>query len=144
MNKLKIRIVNALNTWMPALNILRKKGYKLFISPDHRKEFYGDFWAIRDGREFIASNPLELFGLIAIWEEYGDGDNWLPKKQKYVDIQDELERVIFPDDPYSDFSDDEFAQVLEYWSDFFSMSGEPLPATRQELYNYFNVNTDES
>ena len=92
----KFRICDALNTWMPALNLLRKKGYKLYISPDFRKDFYGDFWAIKDRRDFIAKDPLSLLGLIQIWEEYGDGDQWQSKNQNYEDVQDELASIAFP------------------------------------------------
>jgi hypothetical protein len=141
----KFRICDALNTWMPALNILRAKGYKVFIRPNSRAEFYGDFWAIKDDRDFIASNPLELFGLIAIWEAHGDGDGWQPKNQDYADIQDELATIAFPNDPYTDLSDETVSEFLEYWSPYFDAvsTGSERPKNREELFKFFTSTSEE-
>lgn len=136
------RICDALNAWKPALNLLRRKGYKLFISPDSREEFYGKFWAIKDGRDFIARDPVALLGLVQIGEEYGDG--WQSKNQNYEDIQDELATIAFPDEPYSELSDEDFARILDYWSEFFIAVDANLadPITRKDLYNFFTNPSD--
>lgn len=136
------RICDALNTWRPALSVLRKKGYKLFISPDPREEFYGEFWAIKDGRDFIASNPVALLGLVQIWEEYGE--QWQQKSQNYGDIEDELATIAFPDDPYSELSEENFACILDYWSEFFIAIDAklPNPITKKDLYNFFTKFSD--
>lgn len=66
------RIADAMNTYNVALNIIKEKGYKIFLYPDEREEFLGDFWAIKGSREFIGSDPLRLLGVISIWENTGD------------------------------------------------------------------------
>lgn len=133
----KFRICDAMNTWMPALNLLRSRGYSLFISPDSRPEFYGDFWAIKDGRDFVADTPLALFGLIAIWEAHGDGEDWQPKHRQYCDINDELASIAFPMDAYSDLTDQEVADAIRYWTPFFEARGVGIPKDRFELYQLF-------
>jgi hypothetical protein len=71
------RISDAGNTYNYALTIIKNKGYKIFLVPDAREEFLGDFWAIKDRRDFIAADPLRLLALINIWEELGD--EWYTK-----------------------------------------------------------------
>lgn len=133
----KFRIGDLLNTWMPALNLLRAKGYLLYISPGRREEERGDFWAIKDGRDFCAETPLALFGLIAIWEAYGDGDNW--REQKYHDIDDELGTIAFPDDAYSELTDEQVAEAIRYWTPFFEANDLPIPKDRHELFGLFTT-----
>ena len=131
-----------MNTWMPALNLLRSRGYRLFISPNSRPGDYGDFWAIKDGRDFVASSPLALFGLIAIWEAFGDGADWQPKHQKYDDIQNELGTIAYPDDEYSGLTDQQVADAIKYWTPFFEAINAPIPKDRHELYKAFDPHQD--
>lgn len=125
---------------MPALNILRRNGYKLYIQPDSRDEYYGDFWAIKEKRDFIADNPVALLGLVRIWEEFGDGEGWQPQNSNYEDVQEELAEIAFPDEPYPEISDDDFAGIVDYWQDFFEAVGAEFekPVTKQQLYDFFN------
>ncbi|HLM53169.1 MAG TPA: hypothetical protein VK325_06200 [Pseudoxanthomonas sp.] len=68
------RIADAANTYDWALTIIESKGYKIFLYPDRREGYYGDFWAIKGNREFIGDDPLRLLGVICLWETLGD--NW--------------------------------------------------------------------
>lgn len=66
------RIADAMNTYQYALTLIYQKGYKIFLVPDVREEYLGEYWAIKDQRDFIADDPLRLLGLIHIWENFGD------------------------------------------------------------------------
>ena len=93
--KKKCRIADVMNTYNPALQIIKAKGYKVFLFPDIREEFLGDFWAIKDGREFIGEDPLRVLGLITLWEN--NGDEW---RQKNVSTEDHYNNILeraFPD-----------------------------------------------
>ena len=82
------------NTWTPALQTIRAKGYRQWL--DYHKEddpghswhpYQLDFQAEKDGAYFSATTPVELLGLIAIWETRGD--DWKSKPEE-GQIQDEL------------------------------------------------------
>ena len=116
----KSRIADAPNTYHHALDIVLKKGYKVFFSPDEREEFEGDYWAIKDGRDFIASDPLRLIGLITIWEEFGD--EWY-KAGIGSKVMDRIFDVAFPEDEFKELSDDEFHALKEDMEVFFHAVG---------------------
>ena len=93
---LTIRIAG--NTQNPALNTLREKGYKLWIEPDDPNEEESEFidWnAEKNGRYFSATDPVELLGLVAMWEFRGD--DWQHKTEE-PDIAGELIHAAFPDE----------------------------------------------
>lgn len=46
------RIADAINTYNTALAVIKSKGFKVFLYPDSREAYLGDFWAIRDKQEF--------------------------------------------------------------------------------------------
>ncbi|HVG17607.1 MAG TPA: hypothetical protein VNI02_01035 [Blastocatellia bacterium] len=50
---------------------LREKGYRVWWEASERPSA-DDWWAEKDGREFVASSPLGLLGLVALWERRGD------------------------------------------------------------------------
>ena len=81
---LSIRIAG--NTGNPCLLALRAKGYRLtnWYHPDG--EYRSNFDAEKDGRQFSATSPEELLGLVA-WEVRGD--DWR-KKPDEPSICDEL------------------------------------------------------
>jgi hypothetical protein len=66
------RLADAMNTYNPALNILKDKGYLLWLDPGDEDDDDEDWWASKDGREFVAADPLRLLALVAIWEALGD------------------------------------------------------------------------
>ena len=56
--------------------ILRGKGYRVWWEASERPSA-DDWWAEKEGREFVARSPLALLGLVALWE--GRGDEWQEK-----------------------------------------------------------------
>jgi hypothetical protein len=76
---LKLKIADAMNTYNVALLTLQHKGYRLWLEPsDENEDEYGEWCAEKDGRVFIAWDPLRLLGLVAMWEDRGD--DWHRKK----------------------------------------------------------------
>ncbi|HEX9061911.1 MAG TPA: hypothetical protein VF941_17160 [Clostridia bacterium] len=137
----KFRIADAANTYNPALNLIREKGYKIYLLPSQNEELYGDYWAIKDGSDFIASDPLRLLALINLWEEYGD--EW--RSKKYENILDETENIAFPRNKYEDLNTEQFKNLIDYLKDFFeAIDAQPeQPITRQSLYNFFTYPSKE-
>lgn len=61
------------NMYNTCLRILRREGYRLWVQPKSDKN--GTvipraliWWAEKAGYEFSASNPIELLGLVSIYE----------------------------------------------------------------------------
>lgn len=50
---------------------LREGGYRIWWEASERPNA-DDWWAEKDGREFVASSPLGLLGLVALWERRDD------------------------------------------------------------------------
>lgn len=116
----KCRIADAMNTYNSALRIIKSKGYKIFLYPDSREEYYGDYWATKNGRDFIGGDPLRLLGVISIWENLGDdwrGSSQLPEE----DIYDQIASISFPDSPkdFDHYTDKEFQNILKDYQIFF-------------------------
>jgi len=112
------RITDAGNTYNDALSVIKDKGYKIFLLPDIREEYLGDYWAIKDNRDFIASDPLRLLGLISMWEKFGD--NWL-EVENNEDLDDLILSRALPDNE-SDFeklTPDEFISFVNDYKIFF-------------------------
>ena len=95
MKNLVLRIREAGNTWNPSLKVLRDKGYSLWIVPSDEDEEFTDFRAEKNGREFSATNPNVLLGLVAMQE--WRGDDWKYKSNE-PDILDELFSKAYPDE----------------------------------------------
>ena len=49
-----------------AIITLREKGYRVWWEPSERPAA-DDWWAEKEGREFVARNPLALLGLVTLW-----------------------------------------------------------------------------
>ena len=131
-NSRVLRLADAANTYDRALAVVRKKGYHLFFYPGADEEGGGDtYWAIKDKRDFIASDPLGLLGLITMWEHFGD--EW--QAHDVPRLYNELIDVAYPEDDYAHLTDKEFAGVVEHLRPFFEALWEPLPAmvSRGEL-----------
>lgn len=126
-----LRLADAGNTYHRALAVVRSKSYHIYYYPSGDEEGGGDFWAIKDKRDFIAAGPLELLGLITMWEHFGD--DW--QALDVPDIYGEVIDAAFPEDDYSTLTDEEFAGVVEHLRPFFEALWEPLPAivSRGEL-----------
>ncbi len=113
-------IADAMNTYNWALCIIKSKGYKLFLYPDEREAFYGDYWALKGQRRFIASDPLRLLGIISLWENLGD--NWQTQNiLSYEKIYDELGSLAYAD-TIADFeamTEERFQSVVADYRIFF-------------------------
>ncbi len=90
------RLVDACNTWNPALLVIREKGYHIGIyeptydegekpSDDDR----GHFYARKASHEFVAGDPLSLLGLITIWESRGEDWSRDDDPEILFDIEEE-------------------------------------------------------
>ena len=66
---LTIRIAG--NAEIPCFSAVKAKGYKVTLTHFQDSE-YSDWKAEKDNRLFSATNPVELLGLIAMWEVLGD------------------------------------------------------------------------
>ncbi|MCL2416106.1 MAG: hypothetical protein FWD01_04755 [Defluviitaleaceae bacterium] len=90
---LKIRIAG--NTEIPCYSAIKAKGYAVTVYGYEDDEFWT--WnAEKDNRLFSATNPIELPGLISMWEVRGD--NWRPKDRN---------------DPTDDCDNDEYNKLLD-------------------------------
>ena len=54
-----------------AIVILGERGYRVWWEASERPSA-DDWWAEKEGREFVAKSPLGLLGLVALWEARGD------------------------------------------------------------------------
>ncbi|WP_155386168.1 hypothetical protein [Catellatospora paridis] len=75
MREYRVKIRVAGNTGGPALFALKAKGYTVELSYLRRDpgEYEAEYSAHKDGCWFYADTPEELLGLVAMWEERGDG-----------------------------------------------------------------------
>ena len=90
----KLTLVDAMNTYNPALLVLRRKGYHVWVDPGDEESEDEDWRARKDERDFIASDPLRLLGLIAMWEQRGDG--W-QRSASEAGLYDEIRSAAYPD-----------------------------------------------
>ena len=133
------RLSEAPNTYNSALRIIKSKGYKIFLYPDARDEFYGDYWAIKGNQDFIAEDPLRLLGIITIWET--NGESWSGKANS-ENLYDEIASKAFPDSvaDIEKLSEENFeilvADYRVFLNRIFPKEIIPLNPTRQE---YFEV-----
>ncbi len=138
-------LAEAGNTYNYALAAIVAKGYKIFMVPDSREEFYGDIWAIGEERRFVGSTPLVVLGLIGIWEKFGD-DWWTnpekSPKQNYLNL---IEDRALPDElaDFDRYTEEEFALFVKDYQLLFEVLGRkkyPIAddITRAELFEIIN------
>ena len=82
------RLSEVHNVGNVAIITLREKGYRVWWVASERPSA-DDWWAEKEGREFVATSPLALLGLVALWEERGD--EWHEKAGE-ADLLRELKR----------------------------------------------------
>lgn len=137
------RIADAMNTYNPALRIIQSKAYKIFILPDERDDYLGDYWATKGSRDFIASDPLRLLGIIALWEALGDYW-WANDKLGNEDVYDRILTRAFPDSvtDLEKLTDSEFGELLSEYTLFFERLNLthllPKNSSRQDFFKAIN------
>lgn len=125
------------NTYNSALRIIKSKGYKIFLYPTESEEFYGNYWAIKEKRDFIAEDPLRLLGIITIWET--NGDNW--SGSNHENIRDKIASNAFPDSvaDIEKLSEEDFEVLVKDYTVFLNriFPKQVLPAnpTRQTFFD---------
>ena len=133
------------NTYNYALAVIVKKGYKIFLVPDKRDDFFGEYWAINKTHRFVGSSPLVVLGLIGIWEDFGD--NWWSNSDKNPkSYLSKIENRALPDElaDFENLSDAEFNEfVTEYRMLFEALKSWNLSPikediTRKELFDIIN------
>jgi hypothetical protein len=97
MSRRKVRIASAGNTGNHALEVLKAKGYSVVLYPDAREDGLNDYWATKDGRDFTARDPVEVLGLVALWEQFGD--DW--RERTVPSHHDALMLAAFTEDDYA-------------------------------------------
>ncbi|TCI94975.1 hypothetical protein [Tenacibaculum sp. M341] len=137
MKENKCRIADAMNTYNTALGIIKSKGYKIFLYPDEREEYLGDFWAVKEERQFIGSDPLRLLGIISIWEH--TGDDWQINSYEDKDWYDEILSRALPDDTedFKKLTETDFNEMVTDYKIFFhKILNKPFPdnPSREEMF----------
>lgn len=81
-----MRIVDAMNTYNPALHVIASLGYALEIDPSDEEDSIG-FWTAKKN-DFVAEadNPLAIPGLVSIFE--AKGEHWHCREE--VDLYDKI------------------------------------------------------
>ncbi len=137
------RIADAANTYNTALSIIKAKGYKIFIFPDSREDYLGNFWVIRKNKQFIGADPLRLLGVISIWES--TGDDWQMKDFPDEDLFDKTCSRAFPDtlEDLNKLSSIDFQNLISDYQLFFDclpIKIEISPkTTRKEIFEILNT-----
>ncbi|MFD2562900.1 hypothetical protein [Aquimarina rubra] len=135
-------IADAMNTYNIALRIILSKGYKVFLIPDKREEYFGDFCAVKDNRKFIGGDPLRVLGLISIWENTGDdwqNSHFSEQNVKTESLYDKILSRAYPDsvEDFNSLSDKEFSDfVLDYRLFFTHVLDEKFPKnpSRKDMF----------
>jgi hypothetical protein len=131
MSDRRFRIASAGNTHNHALEVLRAKGYSVVLYPQAGEDGLNDYWATKDGRDFIARDPVEVLGLVTLWEHFGD--DW--RNRRVPSHHDLLLDAASPEDDYASLTEEQFAQVVQSYRQFFEAIDVPMPEqpTRAEL-----------
>jgi hypothetical protein len=83
----KVRIAAAGNVEIPAYLTLREKGYE--VRWERKKEGEELWFAEKDGCEFVAEGPIELLGVVSLYEIRGE--NWKATDQETDDFMKKYE-----------------------------------------------------
>lgn len=92
----RFRLAEAMNTYTPALLVLRQWGYAVTYRPPDEPGGWSEWSARKEDREFIATDPLTLLGLATIGEVRGK--DW-QRRSGEPDMYGELLAAAFPVDP---------------------------------------------
>jgi len=144
MTRRTVRIASAGNTVNHALEVLYARGYSVVVHPAASDDGLNRYWAIKDGRDFIASDPVEVLGLVALWEQFGDA--W--RDHRVPAHHDALMSAAFPENDYASLTEAQFAQVLKSYRAFFEaievrMPDHPTRAELAALVNSFYIEGGE-
>ncbi|WP_298545006.1 hypothetical protein [uncultured Aquimarina sp.] len=135
-------IADAMNTYNTALKIILSKGYKIFLIPDKREEYFGDFCAVKGNRKFIGGDPLRVLGLVSIWENTGDdwqNSHFSEQNINEESLYDQILSRAYPDsvEDFNSLSDKEFKDfVLDYRLFFTDVLDEKFPKSpsREDMF----------
>lgn len=144
-NNYKCRMTDHPNIYSSALEIIKNRGYRLFLWPmgeedDSRETYY----ALKDGYNLDADDPLRLLGMISIFENFG-GDWYTKPLMKYSKFTELLEKRAYPDSvkDYEEMSEEEFRGFVEDCQHFFKLHLFPNISisddiSRNELFDIIN------
>ncbi|MBC7865558.1 MAG: hypothetical protein IAF38_21470 [Bacteroidia bacterium] len=115
------RMTDHPNIFQYALAIIKSKGFKLYKIHHRTKENMGlyTWWAIKGKRNFDASDPLRLLGMISIWEEYGD--DWYHQPKKAIEKEKSiLSSYEFPEntEEFAKLNDEDFFAVVRDFKEY--------------------------
>ena len=98
------------NTYIPCFYAIKAKGYKVEVSyvKGENGEYNADWLALKNDRKFSATTPMELLGLIAMWEVRGD--NWHANDnelKEYDKVDDNAPKYYVDEEGYYQLLKDE-------------------------------------
>lgn len=136
------RMFDHSNLYNKSLTIIKRKGFKLFLWPvSDENPSMGTFIANKENRDFFAEDPLQLLGMISIWEEHSDDWNREPKYPTEK-IKNILKEEYYPESviDYENFDEERFNLFVEKCQYFFKKDymldieiGQNI--SRQELFD---------
>jgi len=135
------RMTAHINLYNRALTIIKRKGYELFLYPNNSDDLtVGTYFAKKDNRDFNADDPLQLLGMINIWEEQGD-DWWNNPNYPSEKINDALMTESYPDSvaDFEALDDEKYLDFVQKCQSFFSLGMFPdieikSDISRKELF----------
>lgn len=75
-----MKLAEAMNTYNPALLVLKDLGYDLRYEPKTGDSQFGTWIASKEDHTFFAFDPLALLGLVGVWQHRGD--SWGKRKEE--------------------------------------------------------------
>jgi len=67
-----VRLAESMDSYNAALITLQQRGYNVWLNPKKNEFALGEWCANKKGTELMASDPLKLLGLMALWEQHDD------------------------------------------------------------------------
>jgi hypothetical protein len=95
---LTIQIRIAGNTIAPCFAVIKQKGYiiETYVNEDSNGEYSYTWNAVKESHRFSATCPVELLGLISMWETRGD--DWKASDIEYKEYNTLMAEASLYDD----------------------------------------------